>query len=147
MPTHQKILKQERIAAYPAILAIFPSATDMARELSLDNRASVGQWKKRGCPIEYIMILDMLGLVSKEVLMPSVSNWDVYFSKYEQTIKNKLNKMILVDSLTKTASSTLQTIFKPTVEEIVKRVLVEEGVVEAKEEEAPTVSDEGSDLI
>lgn len=135
MANHQQQIKEERIAAYSTVLALFPSATDMARELSLDNRASVGQWKKRGVPIEYIMILDMLGLVSRQMLVPSIRNWDTYLSKYEQVIRNKLNRMILVDSLKKTASSTLQTVFRPTIEEVVNEILIAKGLVAAPEEE------------
>lgn len=134
-------IKQERIDAYDTVLAIFPSATDMARELSLDKRSSVGQWKRRGVPMEYIMILDILGLVSREALVPSVKNWDTYLSKHERMIRNKLNKVLLVDSLKKTASSTLRSVITPTVRELVKQILVEEGVIPpaAEAEEADSM--------
>lgn len=132
---HQQIIKEERVAAYDEVLSIFPSATEMSRELSLDNRASVGQWRTRGVPIEYIMILDILGLVSKDKLIPSIRNWDTYLSKYEQVIRNKLNKMLLIDSLKKTTASTLQTVLRPAVEQMVVEILITKGLVAAPEED------------
>lgn len=133
--TQSAAIKKERIAAYNTIVNLFPSATDMSRELSLDNRATVSQWKQRGVPIEYIMLLDILGLVTKEMLVPSVQNWDLLLSKHEQVIQNKLKKVLLTDSLKKTATTTLQAILAPVIEERVRFELAELGIIEIEEEE------------
>jgi len=132
---NQTSIRQQRIDAYDTVLGIFPSAMDMARELSLDKRASVGQWKKRGVPMEYIMILDILGLLSKDALIPAVKNWDTYLSKYEQVIRNKLNKMLLIDSLQKSTASTLLLVVEPTVRKLVMQILDEEGILKLPDSE------------
>lgn len=142
----QATLKQERIEAYDKIVSIFPSATDMARELSLDNRATVAQWKQRGVPVEYVMVLDMVGLLRKEDILPSVKNWDLYLSKYEQVVGNKLSKILIQDSLAKTASSVLQTVLAPAIKEEVQKTLAELGIIELAEQ-APEMEEETDSIL
>jgi len=137
---HKAKVQAERIAAYPTILALFPTATDMARELALDNRATVSHWGKRGVPIEYILVLDAVGLIHKEELVPSVKNWDLMLSKYEQVVMNKLQKVLFNEEIKKTATTVLQSVIKPVMREEILSVLEELGFV------SPEISDTDEDL-
>lgn len=131
MPTKQDTqIRRERIAAYEVIRNIFPTGADMARELGLDARASVSAWGKRGVPIEYIMVLDTLGLVRKEDLLPSVKNWDLMFARYEKSFRTKLNTILLRDSLGKSASTALQDVVEPLTRQLIGEAMTLAGLLD-----------------
>jgi hypothetical protein len=132
----KNMIKDERIAAYDKLLMIFPTSADIARELALDNRATVGHWKTRGVPIEYILIMDYLELIDKKKLIPSVKNWDLLLSKHAQVIDNRLKSILKLRAIRGTAQTALQTSFGPAIREEVVRTLIDLNVIEAPEEES-----------
>jgi hypothetical protein len=129
MPTPNPTqIGKERIAAYPRILTLFASAADMARELALDHRATVGNWKTRGVPLEYILILDALDLIRKETLVPSIRNWDSLQSKHAQRIDNCLKAILKTKAIEASAQTALQSALSPAIREEVIKHLIDLGI-------------------
>lgn len=122
---YETISKEERKEAYLKLMNIFPSASQLARELGIENRATVSHWRRRGVPIDYIMVIDELGFAAKEDLAPSVVDWDIMKNTYAESISAKLEIIAMNGNLQTSLRETL----RPLIREELTKLLEEREVL------------------